>query len=189
MSGLIRLIRSLVISGILLLTLAAVAKPNPSPADARDAVTILFKDGHRQSLAMAEVARIDLKAPASIVYKDGHREKISGEIDRIEFGEPETAMTPGRSHFIGKWEVGEGNGGKFFITLDADGDARKTLGPPHGTWTLVDGEAHIAWDDGWHDAIRKVGTRHEKLAYEPGKTFGDPPSNVTTAVNTEHKSI
>lgn len=187
MPGLIRFVRSLVISGILLLTMAAAAKPNP--ADARDAVTILFKDGHRQSLAMAEIARIDLKAPAAIVYKDGHREKISGEIERIEFGEPETAITPGRSHFIGKWEVGEGNGGKFFITLDSDGDARKTLGPPHGTWTLVDGEAHIAWDDGWHDAIRKVGAKHEKLAYEPGKTFGDPPSNVTTAVNTEHKTI
>ena len=181
------LIRSLVISGILLLTLAAVAKP--SPADDHDSVAILFKDGHRQSLAMAEIARIDLKAPAAIVYKDGHREKLSGEIDRIEFGSPDAAMTPGRAHFIGKWEVGEGNGGKFFITLEADGNAKKTLGPAHGTWTLVDGEAHITWDDGWHDAIRKVGTRHEKLAYGPGKSFGDPPSNVTTAVNTEHKPI
>src|SRR5580704_14507875 len=99
-------------------------------------------------------------------------------------------MTPGRAHFIGKWEVGEGNNsGTFFITLDADGEARKTLGSSHGTWTLVDGEARISWEDGWHDVIRKVGTRHEKLAYEPGRSFGDSPSNVTAARNTEPRPI
>src|SRR5580698_11324488 len=107
------------VSGILLLaSAAAVAKPAPSPADDRSSVVIVFKDGHRQSLATAEIARIDLKAPAVIVYKDGHREKVSADIDRIEFGPPDVAMTPGRAHFIGKWEVGEGNNsGTFFITL------------------------------------------------------------------------
>ena len=55
--------------------------------------------------------------------------------------------------------------GHFFITLDDDGTARKTLGASHGTWTLVDGEARISWDDGWHDVIRKVGGKHEKVAY------------------------
>jgi len=40
----------------------------------------------------------------------------------------------------------------------------------------------INWDDGWHDAIRKVGNgAHEKLAYEPGTTFSDKPQNVTNA--------
>ena len=47
----------------------------------------------------------------------------------------------------------------------------------------------LAWDDGWHDAIRKVGSRHEKRAYEPGKSFDDPPSNVTDARNTQPKPI
>lgn len=158
-------------------------------ADDRGSIVIVYKDGHRQSLATAEITRIDLKAPAAIVYKDGHREKLKAEIERIEFGDSATAMLPGRSHFIGKWEVGEGNGGTFFITLDADGEARKTLGSPHGTWTLADGEAHIAWDDGWHDAIRKTGAKHEKLAYEPGKTFGDEPSNITKADKTDHEPI
>ncbi len=51
---------------------------------------IVYKDGHRQSFAATEIARIDLKAPAVIVYKDGHREKISADIDRIEFGPPES---------------------------------------------------------------------------------------------------
>jgi hypothetical protein len=90
---------------------------------------------------------------------------------------------------VGKWEVGDGNGGRFYITLDADGSARKTLGSTHGTWTLVDGEARISWDDGWHDAIRRVGTRHEKVAHEPGKSFNDDPTNVAPAVNTHPKPI
>jgi hypothetical protein len=37
--------------------------------------------------------------------------------------------------------------------------------------------------------IRKVGSQHEKLAFEPGKTFSDSPSNVTAARNTELKPI
>lgn len=179
-----------VIPGILLLTFAAaLAKPNPSPGDNRGAVVIVFKDGHRQSLMMAEIARIDFKAPAAITYEDGHHEKISADIDRIEFGTSEVAMTPGRRHFVGKWEVGDGNGSTFFITLGSDGDARKTLGGSHGTWTLVDGEARISWDDGWHDAIRKVGTKHEKRAFLPGRSFDDAPSNVTPARNTQPKPI
>jgi hypothetical protein len=180
------------LSGILLFVFAGlVATAAASPADDHSSLVIVFKDGHRQSFAMAEIAHIDLKAPAAIVYRDGHQEKISiGDVLRIDFEDSEIgAMTPGRGHFIGKWEVGDGNGSRFFITLSADGEARKTLGSSHGTWTLVDGEARISWDDGWHDAIRKVGTRHEKLAYEPGKSFDETPSNVTAARNTESKPI
>jgi hypothetical protein len=157
--------------------------------DDHDPVVIVYKDGHRQTLAAGEIARIDLKTPPAVVYKDGHREKLRGDVERIEFSESATTGTPSRSHFIGKWEVGEGNGDHFMITLNADGSARKSIGDPHGTWTLVDGEAHIAWSDGWHDAIRKRGSRHEKAAFEPGKTFDDAPSNVTEAHNTEHKEI
>jgi hypothetical protein len=168
----------------------AVSAPKPASAvDDRSSIVIVFKDGHHQTFATGEITRIDFKAPAVIVYKDGHREKISADIERIEFGASENAMLPGRAHYIGKWEVGDGNGTMFFITLEADGNAKKTRGAEHGTWTLVDGEAHIAWDDGWHDAIRKVGSKHEKVAHEPGKSFDDPPSNVTAARNTEPKPI
>ncbi|HEY1679565.1 MAG TPA: hypothetical protein VGG04_17750 [Candidatus Sulfotelmatobacter sp.] len=157
-------------------------------AEDHSSIVIVYKDGHRQSLANAEIARIDLKSP-TIVYRDGHREK-TGEIDHIEFGESGlTVNLPSRNHFIGKWRVGEGNGDHFYITLEPGGEARKSIGEEHGTWTLVDGEARINWDDGWHDAIRKVGSKHEKLAYEPGKTFGDTPSNVTNAESTEAKPI
>ena len=173
-----------------LLILAGVPSAISSPMDEHDPVVIVYKDGHRQTLASGEIARIDLKAPATIVYKDGHREKLRAGIDHIEFSESAASVaTPGRSHFIGKWQVGEGNGGHFFITLNPDGSAKKSIGSSHGTWTLVDGEARIAWDDGWHDAIRKRGSKHEKVAFEPGKTFDDQPSNVTEARNTQPKPI
>ncbi len=175
---------------VLLTACAAFARPHP--ADDRGSVVVIFKDGHRQSFAMAEIERIDFKAPSAIVFKDGHLEKVAaGDIARIEFESSGVgAMMPGRSHFVGKWEVGEGgNGGTCFITLEADGSARKSIGAVHGTWTLVDGEARVTWDDGWHDVIRKVGTQHEKLAYEPGKSLDDQPSNVTSARNTQPKPI
>jgi len=182
-------IRSIAIPAILL-TLVAVLSANASPLDERDPIVIVYKDGHRQTLAAGEISRLDLKSPATIVYKDGHREKLRADIDHIEFSESGASVAiPGRAHYIGKWEVGEGNGSHFFITLNADGTAKKSIGSPHGTWTLVDGEARIAWDDGWHDAIRKRGSRHEKVAFEPGKTFDDAPSNVTEARNTQPKPI
>ncbi len=113
------LIQTIGISGILLFTLVgALATPAPSSADDRGFIVIVFKDGHRQSFAMAEIASIDFKAPAVVVYKDGHKDKIpAADIARIEFESAAVgAMMPGRSHFVGKWEVGDGNGDKFFIT-------------------------------------------------------------------------
>jgi hypothetical protein len=186
MRGLIRLVGT---SGILLLALAGTLA-NAAPADDHSSIVIVFKDGHRQSFALAEIGRLDFKAPSVIVYKDGHQEKISAaDIARIEFETAVSATTPSRAHFVGKWEVGDGNGSHFFITLDADGNASKTLGVTHGTWTLVDGEARVSWDDGWKDVIRKVGARYEKLAHEPGKSYDDSPNNVTAARNTQPKPI
>jgi hypothetical protein len=179
-------------SALLLLPfVSAVAEPVPLPADEHSSVVIVFKDGHRQSFSSTEIARIDFKAPSVIVFKDGHQEKVAtSDIARIEFEPVEvSAGVPTRAHYLGKWEVGDGNGRNFFITLEEDGDARKSTGSSHGTWTVVDGEARITWEDGWHDAIRKVGTRHEKVAFEPGKTFEDSPSNVTSARNTQPKPI
>jgi hypothetical protein len=174
---------------ILFIIAGAMAQP-AAAADDRSSMVIVFKDGHRQSFAMTELARIDFKS-ATAVFKDGHQEKLAGEeIANIEFEtSTQTASTPSRTHFIGKWEVGDGGGHDFYITLDADGGAKKSRGAAHGTWTVVDGEARISWDDGWHDAIRKVGTNHEKFAYEPGKSFDDKPSNVTEARSTLAKPI
>jgi hypothetical protein len=90
-----------------------------------------------------------------------------------------------RAEFVGKWEAAQGNGQSFFITLYDDGRAWKSSGPGDGTWKWIDGEARISWDDGWHDAIVKIGSgdRHLKLGYQPGKDFEGTPSNVGPARN------
>ena len=90
---------------------------------------------------------------------------------------------------MGKWLVGEGNGDSFYITLEENGEATKSIGAADGTWVYVDGEARITWDDGWHDAIRKVGSKHGKFAYSPGKSFSDNPTNVTEARDTSPQPI
>ena len=133
-----------------------------SAADEPNSMVIVFKDGHQQTISMADVARIEFRGT----------------------GNASSSSSFGRGRFLGKWNCGDGNGRHFFITLDENGQAIKSLGASHGTWTVVNGEARIAWDDGWHDAIRKVGDKYEKVAYSPGTTFDDKPSNVTDAVNT-----
>jgi len=121
-----------------------------------------------------------------LVFKDGHQLRFSmAEIARIEFKTSESTPSAGRGNFVGKWKVGDGMGGHFYITLDPGGEANKTMGVAHGSWTVVGNEARIKWDDGWHDAIRKVGKRYEKAAFAPEKTFNDSPSNVTDAQNLE----
>ena len=154
----------------------------PASHDQPSALVLVFKDGHTKSFAVSEVSRIEFN-PTRIVLKNGHQENFTeSEITRIEMSSSSADNgVLGRNHFIGKWKVGDGIGGTFIITLNRDGEANKTRGASHGTWTVVDGEARINWDDGWHDAIRKAGNKHEKVAYEPGKTFDDKPSNVTDA--------
>ena len=149
-----------------------------------NSITVVFKDGHQKNFSIADGSRIEFKNGAMQVSQNGHQETIPvADVLRIDFDAAGSKPLPlGRNHFIGKWEFGEGqNMGSFFVTLDPDGQARKSIGAPHGTWVVVDGEARISWDDGWHDVIRKVGDKHEKFAYEPGKSLNGEPSNVTQA--------
>jgi hypothetical protein len=130
-----------------------------------------------------------------IVFKDGHRQSFNlADIDRVEFPASDFAASagspgPSRGHFLGKWECGDGNGGDFYITLQDDGNAMRSIGNVHGRWNYVNGEAQITWDDGAEDAIRKVGSRYQKFAYTAGKSFTDIPANVTDARNTTPKPI
>jgi len=124
-----------------------------------------------------------------IVFKDGHRQSIPlGDVERMEFPGPVPAGLlsipgPSRARLVGKWEVGEGNGDNFTITLKEDGTAWRSLGHEHGTWRYNNGAAEITWDDGWQDAIRKVDGSYKKYAYSEGKTFLSEPDNVTNARN------
>jgi hypothetical protein len=182
-----RNISSVVSILIVLLSVIPGASPqaNPASQDERTSLVIVFSDGRQQSFAATDNARIEFKGAAMVVSEGEHQQSIPmSEIARIEFN-----RAPGRGRFVGKWRVGQGNGDHFYITLERNGDASKTIGANHGTWTVVDGEARISWDDGWHDVIRKVGKRFEKVAFEPGKTFSDPPANVTDAQNTSAEPI
>ena len=132
-----------------------------------------------------------------IVFKDGHRQSYNlSDIERVEFPAAPVATStapagslPSRGHFIGKWEVGDGAGNNFYITLNENGDAHRSLRNEHGTWVYVNGEAQVTWDDGAKDAIRKVGSRHQKFAYGEGKSFADTPDNVTNAQITTPRPI
>jgi len=131
-----------------------------------------------------------------IVFKDGRRQVFNlADVDRVEFGaavasnESSPAGAPSRGRFLGKWEVGDGSGNTFYITLYDDGHAYRSLRDVGGHWQYVDGEARITWDDGAQDAIRKTGSQYQKFAYSAGKLFTDEPDNVTAAHNTSPHPI
>jgi hypothetical protein len=137
------------------------AKPPGQGKAAPGSLVLVFKDGHRQTFSLADIQSIEFSGNAGIAAGDAH--------------------VPPRGRFIGKWVVGEGNGEDFSITLSEDGSARRSLNDMHGTWVYVNGEAQITWDDGNHDAIRKVGSGFQKFWYAAGKSFTDTPDNVTHA--------
>ena len=153
----------------MLLPLAAYSA-TPSKASEGPTLVIVLKNGKQQSFAMADVARIEFGGSG------GTAAAPPGDL-------------PGRGHFLGKWALGTGNGDDFYVTLEANGDASKNIGSVHhGTWTVVNGEAHITWDEGSYDAIRRVGSKWEKFWY-PDASFSGKPNNVTGAEHIESKPI
>jgi len=157
--------RTLLAGLFVLITLPVLAADSKS----ENALVITFKDGHKQTVPVSDVARIEFRT--------------SGRSTPVDI--PGTPSNVGETHFLGRWRVGDGQGNTFVITLDRNGRAAKSIGSTRGTWTVVNGEAQISWDDGWHDAIRKVGNKYEKVAYGPGKSFSDDPSNVADAKSLE----
>ncbi len=145
------------------------------------------------SHAAAPATQKNVPGSIVIVFKDGHRVSFNlSEIERVEFGsasamnqgESSIPGQPSRGRFLGKWEVGDGSGNTFYITLNEDGTAYRSLRSAYGHWVYVDGEARVTWNDGAQDAIRRVGTEFQKFAYSAGKLFTDDPDNVTKARNT-----
>ena len=137
-------------------------------------IVIVFKDGHRQTFNLADVARLEFSGTGGIPIGDAA---------------PAPAGAPPRGHFFGKWEVGDGAGSTFYIMLDDDGNAWRSLRRIHGKWAYVNGEARVTWDDGAMDAIRRIDGQDKKFAYHAGKSFTDEPDNVTDAKNTTPRPI
>lgn len=162
MKGFVRLTR---LAALLCLTgsLSQVAA-HASSNDTAGTIVIVFKDGHRQSFSLADIARVEFAGGASSASADSYR-------------------VPSRGRFIGKWECGDGRGSNFYITLNEDGTAHRSIGDVNGRWEYLDGEARITWDDSRKDAIRKSGSQYFKFAYGEGKSFTDDPDNVAHARN------
>jgi hypothetical protein len=154
---------------VLLLAAATLVAQTHTAKNAPGQIVIVFKDGHRQTFNLADVARLEFSG--------------SGGIPIGDVVPPPPGAAP-RGHFLGKWEVGDGSGGTFYITLDDNGSAWRSLHRIHGHWAYVNGEAQVRWDDGAMDAIRRINGKDQKFAYRSGKTFTDEPDNVTDAHNT-----
>jgi hypothetical protein len=138
--------------------------------DTSGAIVIVFKDGHRQSFSLSDIDRVEFAGGVSTASADSYR-------------------VPSRGRFIGKWECGDGHGKNFYITLNENGTAYRSIGDVKGRWEYVDGEARVSWEDGVQDAIRKSGGQYFKFAYGAGKSFNDDPDNVAHARNTAGGSV
>ncbi len=168
-------------------TLAAIAQSKTT-----NSVTVVYRDHPEKTYSSSEVSRIDLRDGKLVILRAGKEEQVPlSDVARIDVNESSGESALGRSHFIGRWEVGAGGDapGTFIITLDRDGKAHKTVGGHRGTWTFVDGTARISWEDGWTDVIVQVGSKYEKRAYESGKPLTGPPTNVAAAKRANEQSI
>jgi hypothetical protein len=148
------------------------AKTPPASKSGSGTIVIVFKDGHRQSFNLSDVDRVEFPAAP-----------VAAAPAAAETGSLK-AQSPSRGRFLGKWEVGDGMGGTFTITLEDSGDAWRSLNHEHGKWVYVDGEARVTWADGWQDVIRKVGSIYQKFAYKEGRSVTDTPDNVDSAKST-----
>jgi hypothetical protein len=146
-------------------SLSHAAAPAASKANS-GAIVIVFKDGHRQTFNLSDIDRVEFAGGYSSASEETYNSRV-----------------PSRGRFFGKWECGDGQGNNFYIELNEDGTAYRTIGAVHGHWEYVEGEARVTWDDGAQDAIRKVGSQYFKFAYKAGKSFTDDPDNVTRARN------
>ena len=160
-------------AGILILLDGLNATAQARAKNAAGQVVIVFKDGHRQAFNLTDIARIEFPGGNAPVADAG----------------PTPLGAPSRGHFVGKWEVGDGAGNTFYITLNDDGSAWRSLHRMHGRWAYVNGEARVTWDDRAQDCIRRTDGRDQKFAYRAGRSFTDDPDNVTDARNTSPRPL
>ena len=134
---------------------SALAKTPAASKSSGNSIVIVFKDGHRQAFNLADIARVE----------------FTGTTEATAAGS--NADWAARGRFVGRWVVGDGNGGTFIITLKDDGNADRSLHDIHGTWAYVNGEARVTWDDGAQDAIRVASSLRGKRFEERGEFLCD----------------
>src|SRR5581483_11570610 len=162
---------------IAVFAILAVFFPLIAHAESKDngtSLVITFKDGHQQTIPVADIARMEFKLPPAAASA----------------GAPAPIDLPSRHHFLGQWTVTDNAGHTYLFTLKESGEATNNVDSGgHGTWSYENGEARITWDNGWHDIIRKVGMKYRKFAFAPGKTFDDTPTNEGSAHKTNPEPI
>ena len=78
------------------------AAPPVASKGSNGVIVIVFKDGHRQTINLADISKIEFPIGAVAAGDTG-----SGG-----------GQLASKGRFLGKWEVGDGSGNNFFITLN-----------------------------------------------------------------------
>jgi hypothetical protein len=81
------------------------------------------------------------------------------------------------SSWIGQWDCGD-----VVITLNDDFTADKNKTNHLGKWQYVNGDAHIVWNDGKQNVLRRNGQGFQKLYWEAGVSLDSPPTSTCPAV-------
>jgi len=82
--------------------------------------------------------------------------------------------------WIGQWDVTDGDGSSFTITLNGNGSATSTWeNGEEGTWTDGGDHAVVSWTNGWTDRLEAHDGGYRKVATAPG---GSEPDNTSGAV-------
>jgi hypothetical protein len=84
--------------------------------------------------------------------------------------------------FVGERRVGRPGKPDFIISLYEDSAAKNSGLQSGGKCEYVNGDARITWGDtGWRNFIRPDGQGFQKVAFGPGKSFDDPPTDTAAA--------
>ena len=86
--------------------------------------------------------------------------------------------------FAGRWRITDDNGvTACFFSLTGDLRATKSHAPDvTAQWDIVGDEARVIWSDGWRDIMRQQGRGYVTVAFKPGTTWGDSPTNTQHAI-------
>ena len=86
--------------------------------------------------------------------------------------------------YEGKWLLKDSDGTPFEAIFKHDGTASGTHGKSmkHGTWKEDADGITIKWDTGWTTRITKENNQYIKLAFKPGASVNDKPTNTSDAI-------